>query len=165
MAASAAELFRRHHLVVYRYALKMTGRSDVAEDVTQEVFLRVVRSITAYDDRGKDLAWLLAIARNLLVDGHRRNGREPAVPLEEDVRVNARIPERAALAEALGRLPEQDREVFVLRVVSGLGHDDIARVVGATSAAVRCRIYRARVALRSMLCGPNGHDDWGGQEP
>lgn len=164
MQASAAELFQRHHLAVYRFALRMTGRSDVAEDVTQEVFLRVVRSLPTYDDRGQGLAWLLAIARNLLVDGHRRNGRDPAVPLDEDVRVNARIPERAALAEALGRLPEADREVFVLRVVSGLGHDDIARVVGATPAAVRCRIYRARVALRSMLCDSDGHEDGGGQE-
>jgi RNA polymerase sigma-70 factor, ECF subfamily len=164
MEVSAAELFRCHHLAIYRFVLRMTGRVDVAEDVTQDVFVRVVRGLGGYDHQGRELAWLLAIARNLLVDRHRRLQREPAVPLEDDVQVNARIPERAALVEALGRLPEPDREVFVLRAVTGLGHEDIARVVGATPAAVRCRIYRARTALRSMLGGANGRGDQGGSE-
>jgi RNA polymerase sigma-70 factor (ECF subfamily) len=55
------------------------------------------------------------------------------------------------LRQAIGRLPEADREVFLMREVVGLGHGDIAELVGATPASVRCRIYRARAALKSML--------------
>jgi len=151
MPDSPAELFDRHHLAVYRYLLRMTARRDVAEDLTQDVFLRVVRGQDRYDERGQQRAWLLSIARNLLLDRHRRAQREPTTVVEE-------VADRAAgpdvgidLRQALDRLPESDREVFVLRVVAGLGHEDIARVTGATAASVRCRIHRARAALKGML--------------
>lgn len=151
MADSLERLFELHHIAVYRYLLRMTGRREVAEDLTQEVFLRVLRGLNAYDDRGHGRAWLIRIARNLMIDGRRRSLREPPL-VTQDVAGAMNGPELPLeISLAMARLPDDEREAFVLRAVVGLGHEEIAGVVRATAASVRCRIYRARVALRSML--------------
>ena len=151
MPDSPAELFERHHLVVYRYLLRMTGRGDVAEDLTQEVFVRVVRGADGYDERGQERAWLFSIARNLLIDFQRKRRREPVDAVEDMVNGDSDPDVSLDIKRAIATLPETDREAFLLRVVVGLGHDEIAALVGATPASVRCRIYRARVALKAML--------------
>ena len=151
MPVSPAELFERHHLVVYRYLLRMTGLPHVAEDLAQEVFLRVVRGMHDYDDRGHERAWLICIARNVLIDHQRKSRREPA-GVVSDVALSSPDPDVGlGVRQALDRLPEADREAFVMRAVVGLGHEDIAELVGATPASVRSRIYRARAAPKSML--------------
>lgn len=151
MADSPERLFERHHLAVYRYLLRMTCRHDVAEDLTQEVFLRVLRGLSGYDDRGLERPWLISIARNLMIDRCRRAEREPSFVVEDISSGGADHAMSLEIRQAMSRLPEEEREAFVLRVVVGLGHEEIAGVVGATAAAVRCRIYRARIALRSLL--------------
>src|SRR5262245_16724050 len=80
---AAGDLFERHHLVVFRFLLRMTGSAPVAEDLTQEVFLRVVRALPSYEEQSRERAWIFRIARNVLVDRHREIERAPvAVPLE-----------------------------------------------------------------------------------
>jgi RNA polymerase sigma factor (sigma-70 family) len=107
---SAQDLFERHHLVVFRFLRRMTGDTALAEDLTQEVFLRLVRGIQSYQDRSRELSWLFRIARNLLVDRRRKNGHWPQdVPLHE-VLANPRPAMQGltvALEEALARLPER----------------------------------------------------------
>lgn len=151
MPDSPATLFERHHLVVFRYLLRLTGRRDVAEDLTQEVFLRVVRGIESYDHRGFQRAWLISIARNLAIDRHRKSGRQP-VEVQIDVPAAASDPAIGLdIRKALASIPVDERDALVMRVVAGLGHQAIADIVGTTPAAVRSRIHRARVALRSLL--------------
>jgi len=154
MPDSPAELFRCHHLAVFRYIQRMTGRADAAEDLTQEVFVRVLRSWDTYDQRGQERAWLFRIARNLAIDWHRAKHREAvghsdpaalAVDSTQDV--------DTAVQEALDGLPVDDRDVFLLRVLGGFGHEEIADLIGTSPAAVRSRIFRARNALRSRLSG------------
>jgi RNA polymerase sigma-70 factor, ECF subfamily len=169
MAASPAEMFDRHHLAIFRYLLKMTGRKDVAEDLTQDVFLRVLRDADAADSAALERAWLFAVARNLLVDWQRRASRNPVASILDDppgagagddargwqagtMAVSEPRPDVALdVRAALERLPEADRDAFLLRVVGGLGHEEIASISGATAASVRSRIFRARSALRAAL--------------
>jgi RNA polymerase sigma factor (sigma-70 family) len=72
-----AGLFDRHHLAVFRFLRRMTGSSSAAEDLTQEVFLRVVRGAERYEERTREISWVFRIARNVLVDRHRAEARAP----------------------------------------------------------------------------------------
>ena len=74
-----AVLFERHHLVIFRYFWRMTRRRDVAEDLTQDVFVRAVRGLGNYEPRNRDRAWLFEIARRLLLDHQRTTGRRGAM--------------------------------------------------------------------------------------
>lgn len=149
---TAADLFHRHHLAIFRYVYRLTGRRDVAEDVVQDVFLRVVRRLDAYQAIGREAAWLFSITRRLLVDRHRALERRPA-PVDDSV--DASIPARqdtsVAIAEALAQVLEADRDAFLLREVGGLSYHEIALLCHTTPDSVRSRIYRARVRLRALL--------------
>jgi RNA polymerase sigma-70 factor, ECF subfamily len=150
----AARLFERHHLAVFRFLSRMTGSPSLAEDLTQEVFLRVVRGLDAYDERSREVSWIFRIARNVMVDRHRARARSPQDASMHDAAVVSRPPGQvlvAILDEALGRLSEEDREAFLMREVGGLGYREIAEASGATPDAARMRIYRARLALREAL--------------
>ena len=152
-----AALFDRHHLAVFRFLRRMTGDSSLAEDLTQEVFLRVVRGLEGYDERSREGSWIFRITRNVLVDRHRARVRSPQDASVRDAAVVSRPATQvltAILDEALARLPEEEREAFLMREVGGLGYRDIAEASGATPDAARMRIYRARLALRAAL-GPS----------
>lgn len=132
----------------------MCGRTDVAEDLTQEVFLRVVRHQDRYEPRDSERGWLFRIARNLLADRGRRLSREPDQVELADATTATATPRHHAtliLDLALDRLSALDREVFLLRELGGLGYQEIAASCGMTVAAVRSRIFRARLALRGAL--------------
>jgi RNA polymerase sigma-70 factor (ECF subfamily) len=154
---AAGDVFERHHLVVFRFLRRMTDDASLAEDLTQEVFLRVVRSFESYEDRSRERSWVFRIARNLLADRHRERERSPHdVPLDEAY-VTRHMPTqglRVALQQALAGLAVDDREAFLLREVGGLSYDEIADATGGTRDAARMRIYRARLALREAL-GPS----------
>jgi RNA polymerase sigma-70 factor (ECF subfamily) len=147
-------LFERHHLALFRYLRRMTGRRRLAEDLMQETFLRAARAGRLERFRGRESAWLFTIARNLLLDHRRREARRPRPVGLEDARVAA-IDGRQQLAlgldEALGQLEDDARDVFLLRELAGLGYREIASVLDATPDAVRSRIHRARLALRELL--------------
>ena len=156
-APDPARLFDRHHLAVFRFLRRMTGDTSLAEDLTQEVFLRVVRGLEAYDERSREVSWIFRITRNVLVDRHRARARSPQDGSLQDAAVISRPATQVLttiLDEALARLPDEEREAFLMREVGGLGYHDIAEASGATPDAVRMRIYRARLALREAL-GPS----------
>ena len=109
-----AVLFERHHLVIFRYFWRMTRRRDVAEDLTQDVFVRAVRGLGNYEPRNRDRAWLFEIARRLLLDHQRTTGRRGAMAELTD-RDAATPPVQqlsVAIDQALDQLGEIDREVF-----------------------------------------------------
>ena len=151
MTDQCAEVFERHHLAVYRYLLRMTGRPDLAEDLTQEVFLRVLRGAAKYEDRGTERAWVTRITRNLLIDHRRKSKREPECADVDAAGTAAPQDRDLALKQALLTLQDGDRDALLMRAVLGLGHDEIAELTGVTAAAVRSRIYRARRAIRPLL--------------
>jgi RNA polymerase sigma-70 factor (ECF subfamily) len=146
------EIFARHHRDVFRYLLHMTGRREVADDLQQEVFLRVVRTLADGAQVGHERGWVFSIARNLVVD-HRRESARALSPTEV-VREPARPATQAlafGLEQALAALPESDRDVFLMKEVAGLRYDEIASACGCTVEAVRNRLFRTRSALRRLL--------------
>ncbi len=149
--SSAAVLFQHHHLSVFRYLRRMTGSTEQAEDLTQEVFLRAVRALPS-DPELRERAWLFRTARNLLLNQRRDDARKP---FPGDLREAPPQPPAGAgameLDQALAGIDGADREVFLMRELGGLGYEEISGICGLTPAAVRSRIYRARIALRAAL--------------
>jgi RNA polymerase sigma-70 factor (ECF subfamily) len=151
---SAAELFERHHLAIFRFLRRLSGRAEIAEDLTQEVFLRVVRRLDSYQERQQERAWLFRIARNVFFDRGRLAARAPGAAVVEDANVVSVVaPQVTALAldQALACLAEAERTAFLMREVGGLGYAEIADVLETTPDAVRNRIHRARLTLREAL--------------
>ena len=149
----AARLFERHHLGVFRYFRAATRSTSRAEDLTQEVFLRVVRALPRYRAEEREESWIFTIARNALLNERRARARSVAVADLEEGDRPTRVPVigRIDLARALLRLDPLDRDVFLLREVGGLTYDEAAQACEITPNAVRSRIYRTRLALRSAL--------------
>jgi len=151
---TAADIFERHHRSVFQFLRRMGGSAHDAEDLTQEVFLRVVRALEGYEERELERAWVFRIARNVLIDHRRVLGRAPvSEPIGDGhvVRLPLGLTTGLALEEALAHLGESEREAFLMREVGGLGYVEIGAATGATPDAVRSRIHRARLALRKAL--------------
>lgn len=164
-------LFRRHGGGLLTYLAHLTGERATAEDLLQEIFLRVVRRAREYRPDGRFRAWLHTIAHHALTDQRRRAALRPlasdTMETNEDgnalelaghadgddplLRVHAR--ELGARIEAaLTRLPEAQREVFLLRERAGLELAEIARVTGANLATTKSRLRYALASLRRILC-------------
>jgi RNA polymerase sigma-70 factor (ECF subfamily) len=151
METSATDLFERYSGKAYRYFLRVTGRPDLAEDLVQELFLRAVKHLGAGRTEG-DTKWLFGIARNLVVD-HWRKSVPPHVPLAtaRDLHTPATQVVAFGVWEALGLLSPQDRDLVLLREVTGLSYTDLAEVCETTVENVRSRMSRARGRLRALL--------------
>ena len=153
---------------VYGLAFRMLGDRQAAEDVTQEVYLRVQRAADTLDPERDPRPWLRTVTANLVRDHWRSFGAKMArrsVPVDEDPEVapplagDAPTPEAVAIdaeragrvQEAIAQLPPDLREVVVLRDYEGLDHNTIADLVGASGAAVRKRYSRALARLGELL--------------
>ena len=143
-------LFVRYREPVFRFLRRFVRDGAAAEDLTQETFLRALGA--SYSPNGHERAWVFQIARNLARDHLRVHARVgPAAPLD-DPPGSHRDPALAVdLDAALATLGEDDREVFLLKEVGGLGYAEIAAACGLTPDAVRSRLHRARLALRKHL--------------
>lgn len=160
---SLHQLFDRHHRAIFRFFVR-SGAGAGAEDLMQDVFLRALRLAgSRHDDPLRDpRAWLFRIARNLWIDHlrqrRRRAPREAPADFDPDRADTASGPAQdlqLRLDQALAALPAGEREAFLLREVGGLGYVEIGEITGATPAAVRSRIFRARRELRSALTPAN----------
>lgn len=146
------ELLARHGDAVYRYVRRMVGESW-AEDVTQEIFLRVVRGIPKYRPEGRFEAWLFTIARHACLDFLKTNRRPPADAVPS-FRRNDSVggdDTRRAILEAVERLPDEQREVFLLRADGGLSFREIAEAVGVPLNTALGRMHYAVLKLRESV--------------
>jgi RNA polymerase sigma factor (sigma-70 family) len=146
---SIETMFRAHRGLVLGYLLRRTGDRATAEDLAQDTFLRATRAILGWRG-GRPEAWLLAIARNVLVDAQRR-GR-PTLPLEEGLpAVGEGDPATGvAVKDVLRRLPDSQARLLTLVHVDGFTHAEVARMIGTTPAAVKTGVWRAREAFRRV---------------
>jgi RNA polymerase sigma-70 factor (ECF subfamily) len=143
-------LFTTYRDGVFRYLSRIVGPHD-ASDLTQEVFLRVSRSVAPETDAGEQRAWVFRIARNLALNHRRDTERRPRLVALVDAPRSANQEDALAVREALAQLAALDRDVFLLREVAGLSYDELASACELTPDAVRSRLHRARQQLRTFL--------------
>lgn len=143
------DLFRAHWGAVLGYLLRRTGDRTLAEELAQETFVRATSAFLGWRG-GSPLAWLFAIARNVLADHHRR-GR-PLVALEESLLPPEASPETAVeVRDLLSHLPAASRRLLELTYRDGFTHAEIAAMTGQSAGAVRTAVWRAREALRALV--------------
>ena len=155
------ELVRQHADRVYRLAYRLSGNQHDAEDLTQETFIRVFRSVQNYQP-GTFEGWLHRITTNLFLDMVRRRARIRMEALPEDYdRVPAQDPDPeqiyhdsrlgADLQAALDALPPEFRAAVVLCDIEGLSYEEIGATLGVKLGTVRSRIHRGRQGIRDYL--------------
>jgi RNA polymerase sigma-70 factor (ECF subfamily) len=156
------EVVREHSARVYRLAYRLTGNPHDAEDLTQEVFVRVFRSLSNYTP-GTFEGWLHRITTNLFLDMARRKQRIRFEGLAEDAadRLQGREPTPAQAYDdrnldadvqaALDALAPEYRAAVVLCDIEGLSYEEIAATLGVKLGTVRSRIHRGRAQLRAAL--------------
>ena len=152
--AAFTELHRRFARVVHGIALARVAASD-AEDVVQEVFVRVHRTLDTLRDPAAFPAWICTLARNASADAVRRKVRGPATePLRDVPAPSPASPDdevRRRVLQRLGELPEAYRETMLLRLAEGLSGPEIAERTGLTPGSVRVNLCRGMARLRELL--------------
>jgi RNA polymerase sigma-70 factor (ECF subfamily) len=144
------ELVRLYQAEVFRFAWHLTRDRTLAEDVTQDTFLRAFRFIHGYRGGQRFGSWLFAIARNCSMDALRKRG----TVAEHDARETRVTPDgstRAELDAALAAVSAEHRDAFLLVEVFGLSYQEAADVLGVAVGTVKSRMFRARRALCAAI--------------
>ena len=135
---------------LYRLALVMLKSPMDAEDAVQETFLGYLDRIGTFRDAEHEKAWLLTVTTNQCRDILRARQRHPQVALDQ-VPEEGHVPQDRAVWDALMALPEKYRVVLVLHAVEGYRTEEIAKLIGKTSSAVKMRLSRGRKLLEESL--------------
>ena len=154
---------------VYNIALRMTGNSEDAADMTQEAFIKAYNSLQSFRGDSKFSVWLYRIVSNVCLDFLRSKNRRPTVSLsvedddgedtQLDVADESQSPEllldrkltRESVRRGLDSLPPDYRQILLLREIQGLSYDEIAQALGLEVGTVKSRIFRARKRLCNFL--------------
>jgi RNA polymerase sigma-70 factor, ECF subfamily len=158
-------LYERHKTRVFRHAFFLTGDAIIAEDLTAQTFLNALQAITRYQPRGVPfVAWLLRIACNLSINYKKspKNGWHAQLPEALEADGLAYSPEDSCELKDDGQrvwqevrhLPDEQRQVIIMRFIDDLSYQDIAQVLGKSVGAVRVIQFRALTNLRHMLDHP-----------
>ena len=173
-ADAMERLVQRHGSSVYAFVRRFLGNSPAADDVYQEVWLKVIRYADRFEGRSRFTTWLFQITRNVCMD-HRRASlrRKEGISLERDAGVGEGVAlreqvadrgpstdervveseERRAVEQAIARLPDEQREVLLLREKTELTFEQIAEISGLSPNTVKSRMRYALVNLRKSLKG------------
>jgi RNA polymerase sigma-70 factor (ECF subfamily) len=172
--AAWEEIVERYHRRIYNICYRFAGSADDAQDLTQEVFIRMYRTLASFDvSKGAFTTWLTTMTRNLLVDHFRKtkqermtdsldrtsSDREDAVPLGERIPDDGPAPDsgvqsretREAVHLALGKLSPELREAVILRDLQDMDYREIATVLKVPEGTVKSRINRGRAELARLL--------------
>jgi len=149
-------LYETYVDVIFAYIRYRVDSKSTAEDLTSEVFLRMVRSLVSYRDQGLPFrAWLYRIANNLVIDHYRQTNKTNAVPLTDAYENDdtdpliqlARSEDHVRLRLAIRELPEDYQNLLLLRFVENLPHTEIAKITNKSAVALRAMQHRALKAL------------------
>ena len=155
-----AQLYEENFDKIYRYIVLKIGNKAEAEDMTQQVFLKALQSISSFKWKGVSFsAWLFRIAHNQVVDYLRKKAKRSTTPIDDSLPSNESSPEIIAegkldieqLIVATGQLTVAQREVISLRFTSELPISQVARVMGKSEGAVKALQHSAILALRKIL--------------
>jgi RNA polymerase sigma-70 factor, ECF subfamily len=173
-AAAWEDIVQRHHRRIYNICYRFCGSADDAQDLTQEVFIKMYRTLSSYDTaKGAFMTWVTTVTRNLLVD-HFRKGKqdrltdsidsvasehEDAMPLSDRIEDRSPRPDakvqsleaRDAVHQALQKLSPDLREAVILRDLQDMDYREIALALKVPEGTVKSRINRGRVELARLL--------------
>ena len=157
-------LVDRYGRRVYGIAYHFTLRKEDAEELSQEIFLKVFENLHRYDGKYAFGAWIVSLARNLCIDQYRRRKREksfvhvsdesimPLLPDTDDPARNALQKERTKLLfEAIAELPEELSEILILRDLDGLAYEEIGAALELPDGTVKSRLFRARAETAKII--------------
>jgi RNA polymerase sigma-70 factor (ECF subfamily) len=152
-----AELCEYFYPKIYRYVLYRVNSEEDAEDITGEVFLRMIKSL--HKQRGSFQAWLFRIASNLVIDYYRRRGRQPELVAVEEGHVSSAhnsidsqdILLQDRLKQSIPKLPPKQQQVITLKFIEGYNNSEIADILGKSVGAVKGLQFRALTALKKLL--------------
>ena len=173
-AAAWEEIVQRYHRRIYNICYRFTGSGTDADDLTQEVFIKMYRTLNTYEaERGAFMTWVTTMTRNLLVDHFRKTRQEritdsldtTASEQEDAMPLNERIPDRGpapdtkvqsreageAVHQALQKLSPELREAVILRDLQDMDYREIATVLRVPEGTVKSRINRGRAELGRLL--------------
>jgi RNA polymerase sigma-70 factor (ECF subfamily) len=173
-AAAWEEIVQRYHRRIYNICYRFAGSSDDAQDLTQEVFIKMYRTLDSYDvERGAFMTWVTTMTRNLLVDHFRKHKQdrltdsldaapsehEDAMPLSDKIEDKGPAPDshvqsgeaQAAVHEALQKLSPELREAVILRDLQDFSYTEVAAVLKVPEGTVKSRINRGRAELARLL--------------
>ena len=161
------QLVRRWERPIFALAYRTLGREEDARDVTQETFLRAFRALPGFKGDAKFSSWLYRIALNLCRDWMRKDRRAPMVDVPEGVEIHelagdkrevasvedlaARAELSGAVAEAMERLPEEQRTAIILKEYHGLTFQEIAELTSCPLSTAKTRVYQGLALLRRHL--------------
>ncbi len=153
-------LYETYYPRIYNYAFLQLGDIQAAEDLASDVMLKMIESIQSYKFRGLPFgAWVFRIARNRLIDLHRRRKRRGEVDLNETLTSTLASPhvlaeralERGQIQIALRHLTAEQRQVIVLKFIQGFDNRSVGRIMGRSEGAIKSLQHRALAALRRIL--------------
>jgi RNA polymerase sigma-70 factor (ECF subfamily) len=172
-AAAWEEIAQRYHRRIYNICYRFVGSADDAQDLTQEVFIKMYRTLKSYDvERGAFMTWVTTITRNLLVDHFRKTKQdrltdsldtapehEDAMPLSERIPDKAQPPDARVhsgevgqtVHAALQKLSPELREAVILRDLQDMDYKEIATALKVPEGTVKSRINRGRAELARLL--------------
>ncbi|MEZ4732676.1 MAG: sigma-70 family RNA polymerase sigma factor [Caldilineaceae bacterium] len=156
------EIYDRYEARIYSYIYRRTGNESLAEDLTAQVFLKMLEAIR--NDKGWHSSfsgWLYRIAHNAVIDYYRQRDRQQQVSLEETLTTTASDHNPVVMAEAsldaerlrtaIGRLTEEQAEVVTLRFLEGYNISEVAEMLDKTEGSIKALQYRAVTTLRQLL--------------
>ena len=152
-------LFERHHVSLYNYFLRQTGKPHASEDLVQEVFLRMLKYRQGYRGESPFTVWMYRIARNSWVDYFKKAKRETSwneemeEPVSEEPNPSEHLEENQKLAQlraALAKLSPEKREVLVLSRYQDMKYEEIAELLGCAVGTVKARVHRAIKDLKDI---------------
>lgn len=154
--AAFEALYQRHHRSVFNLAYRLLGDSHTAEDVAQEVFVKLYTSPRAYRPSAKFSTWLYRVAYNTCIDEIRKRRSRPSELPDSEI---GQSPESTmesdelarAVREAIASLPEKQRAAVVLQRYEGLSYQEIADVLKTSVSAVESLLFRAKESLKAKL--------------
>jgi RNA polymerase sigma-70 factor, ECF subfamily len=153
-----ADLVTRYQAALFRHALGMVGDADAAADLTQDSLVKAYTRLDSCHDPDRFGAWVFRILRNRCRDWL-KNRRQHTVELRDDAHMAADDPSREleqsqlgqVMKDALGRLPEAQREAFLMKHVQDLSYEEMAERLGTGISALKMRVMRARETLQALL--------------
>lgn len=158
-------LVARHQRSVYNLALRFLRDSDEAEDLTQDVFIRIYKAAATYTPEARFTTWLYTIVRNLCFNVLRSRRQAVIISVDDEAlpelpAVNDDPVERITrqqvqekVMDALGKLPDNMRLAVILGKYHGLSYDEIATIMGCSVTAIKLRVHRAKAILAQELSG------------